>query len=95
MFGILSEAQIGILDLFSGHIGILVTDVLIVLVNLAPDIIQMEIDTVGLDALAFGPAAFDLPDGKRGGNLCTYGQTNEMYKENSRKSDTADRKPIS
>lgn len=27
-------------------------------------------------------------------SLCNYGQTNEKYKENSRKSSTAGRKPI-
>nr|WP_278721400.1 hypothetical protein [Alistipes onderdonkii] len=51
----ISEAQICILDLLGRDERILITDGLIVFVDLGTDIIQMAVNAVGLNALAFTP----------------------------------------
>ena len=56
-----SHTQIGVLDLFSRDVGIVIANRLIVFADLDTDIVQMTVDAFRLDAFAFGTAAFDLP----------------------------------
>lgn len=55
------ETLKGVPDPFGRYIAVAVANVLIMFVDLAPDVIQMAIDSVGLDASAFRTAAFDFP----------------------------------
>ncbi len=57
----LPEAQISVFDLICCNITVTVANILIMFIDLSPDIIQMAIDAVGLDAAAFDFAAADLP----------------------------------
>ena len=51
-----SHTQIGVLDLFSRDVGIVVANRLIVFADLDADIVQMTVDAFRLDALAFDPS---------------------------------------
>ena len=55
------KTLIGVPHPFSRYIAVVVADILIMFVDLPPDIVQMAVDTVGFDTLAFRTTAFDLP----------------------------------
>ena len=46
---------------FGRYITVVITNILIMFVDLPPNIVQMAIDTIGFDTLAFRTTTFDLP----------------------------------